>query len=445
MDTPKIPAPRDEGEKQVLEQLVLIRDQLLLRKLDRTTYVRTQDVMVLYDQTIEQVKKLTEIRKGKSTEENQVDRVVDSCFQLLSLFFMTIGRNNEAPAAYALTSTIKRLLDHLAEANLFSAKDLESMSQTLERLSDIVSTAESAPFLETLIANRIDRCRASLAQLRNKIEDIDEALIPTADKLVSILRQMAVLNTRPKFSPGDVHKFGAQLKEISDKRIDGKFLDEDGNVLKGSDGVSDLLDRCVSYTTVILERKGQFPEKWRHTYDVLVGIRNELDKLSLTQAWSLRETDLYDFQRQLDKIDESRVDGNWVDDQGQPAELYVQRTLLYLIRRCYGYIYHLMISSEPVSEALLPIYNQLQTLKRCLIEVKNNGGVSSVRELYPYSMKLNSIDNMRVDGKFMVGEDIPEGQGSVTGLLAECFDLNYELRVAAEELAARSQTPEATT
>lgn len=67
------------------------------------------------------------------------------------------------------------------------------------------------------------------------------------------------------------------------------------------------------------------------------------------------------------------------------------QTLLYLIRRSYGYIYHLMISSEPVSEALLPIYNQLQTLKRCLIEVQNNGGVSTVRELYPYSMKVCDV------------------------------------------------------
>lgn len=91
-----------------------------------------------------------------------------------------------------------------------------------------------------------------------------------------------------------------------------------------------------------------------------------------------------------------------------------------------------MISSEPVSEALLPVYNQLQTLRRCLIEVKNSGGVSSPRELYPYSMKLNSLDNMRVDGKFMVGGEVPEGQGSVTELLSECFELSYELRVAAE-------------
>ncbi|OTB09099.1 hypothetical protein M426DRAFT_132354 [Hypoxylon sp. CI-4A] len=444
METPKIPGPKDPGEKEVLEQLVAIRDQLQLRKLDRTTYVRTQDVMVLYDQTIEQVKILNEIRKGKPMEENQVDRVVDSCFQLLSLFFMTIGRNNEAPAAYALTSTIKRLLDHLGESNLFSAQDLESMSHTLEHLSGIVHNSVAttpAPFLETLIAQRIERCRVSLSALQKKINDIAEPLRPIADKLVSILRQMAVINTKSKFLPSEIHKREAELKEISEKRKDGQFVDADGNILNGSEKISELLDRCLAYTQILLERNGEFPEKWKPVYNVLVGIRNELDKLSLTQAWSLRETDLFDYQRQLDRIDESRVDGNWLDEQGQPAELYVQRTLLYLIRRSYGYIYHLMVSSEPVSEALLPIYNQLQTLKRCLVEVKNSGGVTSVRELYPYSMKLHSIDNMRVDGKFMVGEDIPEGQGSVAELLAECFELNYELRVAAES-ASESPAPE---
>jgi hypothetical protein len=72
METPKIPAPQDEGEKQVLEHLVAIQDQLLLRKLDRTTYVRSQDIMLLYDQTIEQVKRLHEIRSGKDVvEENR--------------------------------------------------------------------------------------------------------------------------------------------------------------------------------------------------------------------------------------------------------------------------------------------------------------------------------------------------------------------------------------
>jgi hypothetical protein len=48
-------------------------------------------------------------------------------------------------------------------------------------------------------------------------------------------------------------------------------------------------------------------------------------------------------------------------------------------------------------------------------------------------LQLNSIDNMRKDGKFMVGSDIPDGQGSVTQLLEECFELAYELRTEAEE------------
>ena len=141
-------------------------------------------------------------------------------------------------------------------------------------------------------------------------------------------------------------------------------------------------------------RKGVIPENFASVYERLVGIRNDLEKLSITQAWSLRETDLYDYQRELDKIDESRVDGNFLDEDGNPADLYAQRTLLYLIRRSYGYIYYLMISSEPVSEALLPYYNQLQTLKRCLVEVKNSGGVSSVRDLYPYSMKVGFLPSI---------------------------------------------------
>jgi hypothetical protein len=72
-------------------------------------------------------------------------------------------------------------------------------------------------------------------------------------------------------------------------------------------------------------RKGEIPEAFAAKYQVLKEIRDKLEKLSLTQAWSLRETDLYDYQRQLEKIDQARVDGNFVDSEGKFAELYVQR------------------------------------------------------------------------------------------------------------------------
>ncbi|EFX01002.1 hypothetical protein CMQ_5944 [Grosmannia clavigera kw1407] len=374
METPAIPAPRDANEIKILANLESTRDQLLLLKQDRTKYIRSQDVIRLYDEVIEQVRLLNQARDGTKVYENRLDRVLDSCFQLLSLFFMTIGRTNEAPAAYALTSTIKRLLDHLTEAKVFSAKDLDSLTHTLSKISHTVKNA--------------DDCSPFLAM----VQKLGPPLPAIHEKLVTILRTMAHANTKARFSASEVKKLQTQLKEIGDKRVDEKFQNEKGEVPAGNDEVVELLDKCRAWSELLLQRKGVIPDNFKPMYGTLVGIRNDLEKLSVTQAWSLRETDLFDFQRQLDKFDEARIDGNWVDDDGNPAELYVQR-------------------------------------------VKHSGGVSSPRELYPYSMKLNSIDNMRVDGKFMVADDIPEGQGNVTELLSECFDLNYELRLIAEEKA----------
>ena len=135
-------------------------------------------------------------------------------------------------------------------------------------------------------------------------------------------------------------------------------------------------------------RQGRIDSAFEAQYTKLREIRDRLAQMNLTHAWSLRETDLYSFQRQLDRIDETRIDGNFLCPNGKPADLHTQRTLLYLLRRSYAYIYMYIISSEPGSEALLPIYNQLLTLKRCLVEVKKAGGVDSPRELYPYSMKV---------------------------------------------------------
>lgn len=65
METPAIPMPKDERERQMLDKLTVIRDSLLLLKRDRTKYIRTQDVMLLHDQLVDQVKQLNEIRKGE--------------------------------------------------------------------------------------------------------------------------------------------------------------------------------------------------------------------------------------------------------------------------------------------------------------------------------------------------------------------------------------------
>lgn len=41
---------------------------------------------------------------------------------------------------------------------------------------------------------------------------------------------------------------------------------------------------------------------------------------------------------------------------------FLLQVLLYLLRRCYGLIYRLLSSSEPVSEELMPIVSSFPTL-----------------------------------------------------------------------------------
>jgi hypothetical protein len=77
-DTPSIPLPQDPREQPILQSLEQIRDELTLLKQDRTTYVKSADVLKLYDRLVEQVKLLNEVRGDKPGQENrgQLSRVL---------------------------------------------------------------------------------------------------------------------------------------------------------------------------------------------------------------------------------------------------------------------------------------------------------------------------------------------------------------------------------
>lgn len=70
-DSPLPRIPLDPKEQPILDKLQSIRTGLELLKRDRSTYVKSQDVLKLYDQVIEQVIVLNEIRVTKRLEQNK--------------------------------------------------------------------------------------------------------------------------------------------------------------------------------------------------------------------------------------------------------------------------------------------------------------------------------------------------------------------------------------
>jgi len=352
-DSPRVNAPLDPSERPILDNLIQIRTRLELLKADKTKYVKSEDVMTTFHDLIAQVHSLNELRTNKRDEQNRVDTVLDDCFQLISLAFMTIGKNSEAPAIYSAVSTIKRLLDHLKEAAFFSGKDLEGIGHQLEVYRESIHRGQEAnsydPHLLTLLEARIDVCQATKSELTGILSHLTPDLAPIYEKLVSILRTLSSHNVRSKFPRDEVLDLQRQLKELEkelrekqcfspdmtlEERYEKMLRETAENVSPSAQKlVSDLLTRCLLWSEIILARPGYVGPTFRETFDRLLTIRNQLESRSLLQAWSLRETDLYDYQRRLDRIDESRTpDGNFLDAEGKPACLQTQRVSKFMSR-----------------------------------------------------------------------------------------------------------------
>ncbi len=70
-NTPKLLPPLDSREQPILDSLTKIREDLTQLKQDRSTYIKSSDVVDLYDKVVEQVRQLNAIRANKPQEHNQ--------------------------------------------------------------------------------------------------------------------------------------------------------------------------------------------------------------------------------------------------------------------------------------------------------------------------------------------------------------------------------------
>lgn len=117
------------------------------------------------------------------------------------------------------------------------------------------------------------------------------------------------------------------MREIEAKRSDGKFLDAAGNVVSGQAAVIGLLEDCYDDCHNLLATKERVPKALQDIYHRLQSIKTDLEKLVLTQRWTLRETDLWQYEIQLSEISALRKNGKFVDRDGNVHEGQVSSCL----------------------------------------------------------------------------------------------------------------------
>lgn len=70
-DSPRFQLPIDPDERPIEGQLLQIRTKLELLKQDKSNYVKSEDVIKLYEELIGQVNALNAIRQAKNKPEEQ--------------------------------------------------------------------------------------------------------------------------------------------------------------------------------------------------------------------------------------------------------------------------------------------------------------------------------------------------------------------------------------
>lgn len=128
------------------------------------------------------------------------------------------------------------------------------------------------------------------------------------------------------------HKLHQPLHPTSrySTRVDGKFLGPGGIVPASQAICTSLLEECFEIAQEIKanEDSKNVPTSLKPIYDRLSDLRAELEGLVLTHRWSLRETDLWNYSLSLQEIDKMRVDGKFLDSEGnRPEGQYVRSKL----------------------------------------------------------------------------------------------------------------------
>lgn len=285
---------------------------------------------------------------NQQQEMNRVDTTLADVFQLLSLFFLTIGKSRSAPATYCQLATMMKLLDHMKESGVYTSNDLQPFKARLAELKgiivaevdyfnpvdsdtdaphppqetplDVTTMAEdpvSHKALIKLLLRKHDRCQQRLNELLKSLSVISVDLVALHQKLINLRRQLVAIGAKGlKVNKGELDHVAEELRKIEASRVDGKFVVDEEQPTQGQQILSGLLEETFEILQEIHSREEEVDPQLRPIFDRLTEMRGQLEKLTLTHRWTLRETDLYNFQVSLQEIDRMRVDGKFVDSEG---------------------------------------------------------------------------------------------------------------------------------
>ncbi|EPS44901.1 hypothetical protein H072_1104 [Dactylellina haptotyla CBS 200.50] len=314
-----------EDQENKLKQLQNIRHRLDDLINDRDNYIKSSGIESIFHSLDTEAhiesSDLYRVNGDFVLPSKSADMSPKEILLLLSLSYMTIGKNNELPALYSNLVVIKILLHQLMNAGIYSRHDLATLEAKFDDIGHIIEQGKDkySPTWLGFFRFQLDDCRRSLDPVAHNLDGLSPHLDSVYEKLVSLIRQITAVGSRPKVVISEIRELQEEMMKIEESRVDGNFVGPDGSIPEGQHFVSELLEKCHFISDSIVNNSLQVDPSFAELHKDLVDIKGKLERLRLTHVWS-RETDLFTLLQQLRRIDGLRINDRFVGSNNTSPE-----------------------------------------------------------------------------------------------------------------------------
>eukprot|EP00123_Amoebidium_parasiticum_P011190 comp20565_c0_seq1/m.26435 comp20565_c0_seq1/g.26435 ORF comp20565_c0_seq1/g.26435 comp20565_c0_seq1/m.26435 type:complete len:497 (-) comp20565_c0_seq1:80-1570(-) len=292
--------------------------------------------------------------------------------------------------------------------------------------------------VEATIHNLQSACYDVLEELleaTDRSKEVGEALKPMHTRLLDTKHDLEklyfkVADGEMKLLDEELLPYREALYSIESGMVDGKFVDEKGDVPPGQAAVLSEMHQCYHLLELLTVNLRLSPHPLLHVRNRLATVHSRLAKLQAKgkhMTTEELEEKLKSAKSELDAIDSLRVDAKFFAPDGSvpPGQAHLH----FMLDDCYMMIQDLMEKAEgeerPVAPELMGTYERLRGIHTELSEMaKQDASQVSEDEIRKVQNKLTHIDERRVDGKFQADDgSIPPGQAVMHEWLHRCHRL----------------------
>lgn len=257
--------------------------------------------------------------------------------------------------------------------------------------------------------------RYKVTQLEDADTEVDPSLVPIQKELEGILERL-----HKSTSGREIRRYQGMLDAVDNKRQNGIF--GDSAALKGQAVLHDLLNEGYITVHKLLEKEENVDvaEELRPLYERLHSLLEEIED------YHGDEKGLKTLQGRVNELDNSRKNGVFGFKEGgaPPAG---QTVLMNVLEACYSQIHlkHSLMSQKEaeVHPDLQHVKQELEGILKDLHAAKNNP-----TELPKIQGRLDAIDFNRRNGIFGNPQLIHPGQGVLSDLLNEAYELVHQIQ-----------------